>query len=354
MDKKIQVLIVDDSALVRQTMSSILMSDPYIQVCATASDPYYAAKRIQNRIPDVITLDIEMPRMNGLTFLKKIMSQHPIPVVIVSSHVNEDSDIAIKALEYGAVEVVYKPLVNTKEALEESKIQICDAVKAAAISKISRKSRKIHFSPVSPNFSSDVILKKGTIPTKITTTNKIIVIGASTGGTETLQQILVNLPIDTPGIVIVQHMPEGFTKAFANRLNQICQLSVKEAESGDIIKRGSVLIAPGNKHLLLKRNGNNYYVELKGGPLVNRHRPSVDVLFRSAARYAGKNATGIILTGMGDDGAKGLLEMKETGSKTIAQNEKSCIIFGMPKAAISLNAASETLSLEEIINRINN
>ena len=294
-----------------------------------------------------------MPRMNGLTFLKKIMSQHPIPVVIVSSHANEGSEIAIKALEYGAVEVVFKPLVNTKEALEESKIQICDAVKAAAISKLSRKSSKTPI-PVTPKFSTDVILKKGTTCKKIITTNKIIVIGASTGGTETLQQILINLPLDTPGMVIVQHMPEGFTKAFAERLNQICQLSVKEAESGDFIEEGSVLIAPGNKHLLLKRNGNIYSVETKDGPLVNRHRPSVDVLFRSAARYAGKNATGIILTGMGDDGAKGLLEMKEAGSKTIAQNEESSVIFGMPRAAINLNAVTETLSIKEIVNRIIN
>ncbi len=345
--KKIRVLIVDDSAVVRQTLATILETDPQIEVMGTAADPFFAAKKIQNEIPDVITLDIEMPRMDGLTFLKKIMMQHPIPTVIISSVATESTENGIKALEYGAVEIITKPQINTKQFLEESRIRICDAVKAASMSKIKRKT--INNFVITPKLSADVIIPESIpVPSKIKQTDSVIAVGASTGGTDAIQNFLTSMPTDCPGIVIVQHMPEHFTRSFANRLNDICRITVKEAENGDQIIRGQALIAPGNYHLLLKRTGTRYYVEVKEGPLVNRHRPSVDVLFRSAARYAGPNAIGIIMTGMGDDGARGLLEMKEAGANTIAQDEKTCVVFGMPNEAIKLGAADIVLPLQQI------
>lgn len=351
MDKKIRVLIVDDSAVVRQSLTSILESDPDIEVMGTAADPIIAVKKIMKEVPDVITLDIEMPRMDGLTFLRKIMSQHPIPVVVISSLTTEGTEVAMKALEYGATEIIGKPSMNAAEFINESKIFLCDAVKAAAQSKLSRKKIIPTISKlpaVNPKYSADVILDKPVGNTSIIDTDKIIVVGASTGGTEAIRQFLRPLPENMPGIAIVQHMPEGFTASFANSLNNICCLHVKEAANGDKIAQGTVLIAPGNKHLLLKRIGKEYYVEVKEGPLVNRHRPAVDVLFRSAARYAGKNAIGIIMTGMGNDGARGLLELKESGAHTIAQDEASCVVFGMPKEAIKLDAADRVLSLDKI------
>lgn len=347
MGKKIRVLIVDDSALVRQTLSMILSSDPDIEIMGTAADPFFAAKKIAKEIPDVITLDIEMPRMDGLTFLKKIMNQRPIPVVVISSLTTESTQTGIRALEYGAVEIITKPQLNTKHFLEESKIKICDSVKAAAIAKISRKTTVVT-SAVEPKYSADAVIPDVKVKSMIETTEIVVSVGASTGGTEALRIFLENMPPDTPGIVIVQHMPEFFTRSFANRLNELCRITVKEAENGDAIIRGRALIAPGNHHLLLRRSGARYYVEIKDGPLVNRHRPSVDVLFRSTARYAGKNAIGIIMTGMGDDGAKGLLEMKQAGAYTIAQDEKSCVVFGMPNEAIKLNAVDKILPLEQI------
>ena len=343
---KIKVLIVDDSAVVRQTLADILSSDEKIDVIGTASDPFVAAKKISEEVPDVITLDIEMPRMDGLTFLQKLMLQHPIPVVICSSLTGQGSDTALKALEYGAVEIITKPNIGTKQFLEESRIKICDTVRAASLVNVKRLSlRKI---TVQPKLTADVIISKPTSKAMIQTTDKVIVVGASTGGTEALRIFLEAMPLDSPGIVIVQHMPENFTTAFARRLDGICKISVKEAEDGDTILRGRALIAPGNKHMLLKRSGARYFVEIKEGPLVSRHRPSVDVLFRSAARYAGKNAIGVIMTGMGDDGAKGMLEMKETGAHTIAQDEKSCVVFGMPFEAIKLGGVDKVLPLELI------
>ena len=346
-NKKIRVLIVDDSAIMRQTLSAIFSSDPLIEVIGTASDPYIAAKKIQKEVPTVISLDIEMPRMDGLTFLRKIMTQHPIPVVIISSLTQKGTETAMRALEYGAVEIITKPQMNTKEFIEESKIRLCDVIKAAAYAKLRRRviAKKM---VVAPKLSADVIIPKTTRTSMIKTTDIVVAVGASTGGTEAIRVFLEAMPIDCNGIVIVQHMPEFFTRSFANRLNEICKISVKEAANGDSILKGRALIAPGNKHLLLKRSGARYYVEVKEGPLVNRHRPSVDVLFRSTARYAGKNAIGVIMTGMGDDGARGLLEMKETGAYTVAQDEKSCVVFGMPKEAIKRNAASKVLSLEQI------
>jgi len=349
MKKKISVLIVDDSAVVRNALAEIFNMDADIEVMGTAGDPYIAAKKIQKEVPDVITLDIEMPRMDGLTFLRKIMSQHPIPVVVISSLTDRGTQTALKSLEYGAVEIITKPQMHTKEFIEESRIKICDIIKAAAISRLKRKSfTKPKPLEVKPKLSADAVIAKATKYSLPKTTDIVISVGASTGGTEALRVFLEEMPLDTPGIVIVQHMPEHFTRSFAERLNDLCKISVKEAEDGDSVLQGRALIAPGNKHTLLRRSGARYYVEVKYGPLVNRHRPSVDVLFRSTALYAGNNAIGIIMTGMGDDGAKGLLEMKEAGAKTIAQDEISCVVYGMPKEAVKLNAVDKVLPLDKI------
>jgi two-component system chemotaxis response regulator CheB len=347
--KKYRVLVVDDSAIVRQTMQKILSSDPQIEVIATAADPYIAARRIQDEIPDVITLDVEMPRMDGITFLQKIMSQHPIPVVIVSSLTEKNSETALKALEYGAAEIIQKPRLGTKQFLEESRIHICDAVKAAAHVKRERVAAP---RPVQPKLTADVMLAKASNHAMIRTTEKVVVVGASTGGTEALRIFLEALPANAPGIVIVQHMPEHFTTAFAKRLDGLCRVSVKEAENNDSVIPGRALIARGNFHTLLKRSGARYYVEVKDGPLVSRHRPSVDVLFRSAARYAGKNAVGVIMTGMGDDGAKGMREMRDAGAFNLAQDEATCVVFGMPKEAIKLDAVDRVLPLSILANEV--
>jgi two-component system, chemotaxis family, protein-glutamate methylesterase/glutaminase len=347
---RVRVLIVDDSAVVRQTLSEVLGSDPEIEVIATAADPYVATERIREQLPDVITLDIEMPRMDGLTFLQKIMSQHPIPVVICSSLAEEGAQSTLRALEYGAVDIIAKPRLGSKQFLEDSCITICQAVKAAAGARL----RPIHPARVvEPKLTADAMLSPAT-HAMAETTEKVVAIGASTGGTEALRVLLETLPADAPGIVIVQHMPETFTRAFADRLDGLCRITVKEAESNDTVLRGRALIAPGNRHMLLKRSGARYYVEVKEGPLVCRHRPSVDVLFRSAARYAGQNAVGVILTGMGDDGARGMLEMKQAGAKTIAQNEATCVVFGMPNEAIKRDAVDKILPLEAVAGAILN
>lgn len=345
MSDKIKVLIVDDSAVVRQTLSDILNSDPQIEVIATAADPFLATERIKTEVPDVITLDVEMPRMDGLTFLQKIMSQHPIPVVMCSSLADLGSETAMKALEYGAVDIITKPKIGTKQFIEESRIQICDTVKAAAASRIQRYTPR---RDVSPKYSADVMIAKPTSQAMVQTTEKVVVVGASTGGTEALKVFLEMLPEDTPGIVIVQHMPEHFTAAFAKRLDSICKVTVKEAEDNDTVVRGRALIAPGNRHTLLKRSGARYFVEVKEGPLVSRHRPSVDVLFRSAARYGGKNIVGVIMTGMGDDGAKGMKEMHDAGAITVAQDEATCVVFGMPNEAIKMGGVDRVVPLERI------
>ncbi len=343
---KLRVLIVDDSAVVRQTLHDILESDPQIEVMGAARDPFVAADYIAKEVPDVIVLDVEMPRMDGITFLHKIMTQHPIPVVICSTLTEGGAATTIKALEYGAVDIITKPKLGTKQFIEESRIRICDAVKAAAKVRVKSVSAPV-VRPVERKLTADVMLPP---PAKamVQTTERVVAVGASTGGTEALRVFLEALPGDCSGIVIVQHMPEGFTRAFAERLNGICRIRIKEAEDGDTVLRGQALIAPGNRHTLLKRSGARYYVEVKDGPLVCRHRPSVDVLFRSTARYAGKNAIGVIMTGMGDDGARGLLEMKEAGAYTIAQDEKSCVVFGMPKEAIALGGVDKVLPLERI------
>ncbi|MGA7558901.1 MAG: chemotaxis response regulator protein-glutamate methylesterase [Terriglobales bacterium] len=345
---KIRVLIVDDSAVVRQTLSDVLSSDPEIEIMGTAGDPFVAAERISEEVPDVITLDIEMPRMDGLTFLQKIMAQHPIPVVICSSLAEEGTQSALRALEYGAVDIITKPRMGSKQFLEESRTTICQVVKAAAAARV----RPIQPRRVAePKLTADAILSPAT-HAMAETTEKVVAIGASTGGTEALKTVLETLPADCPGIVIVQHMPELFTRAFADRLDTLCNITVKEAASNDTVIRGRALIAPGNHHLLLKRSGARYYVEIKDGPLVCRHRPSVDVLFRSAARYAGQNAVGVILTGMGDDGARGMLEMKQAGATTIAQDEATCVVFGMPNEAIKRDAVDQVLPLEGVAGAI--
>ena len=349
MGKKIKVLVVDDSALVRKAMSQVLSSDPEIEIMAMASDPFIAAAKMREGTPDVITLDIEMPRMDGITFLKKIMTQHPIPVIICSTLAGEGSQTAMKAMEYGAVDIIEKPNLGTKQFIEESKIRICDSVKAAAMIKTKKISTPIK---VPPKLTADAILPEPPSRAMVETTEKVIAVGASTGGTEALKTLLEALPHDAPGMVIVQHMPANFTKAFAKRLDGLCRVSIKEAQNNDTVLRGRVLIAPGNDHMLLKRSGARYYVEVRQGPLVSRHRPSVDVLFRSTARYAGKNALGVLMTGMGDDGARGMLEMKKAGAFTIAQDEASCVVFGMPKEAIKRNAVDRIIPLEKIAENI--
>ena len=344
-ERKIRVLVVDDSASVRQALKDILDADPEIEVMATAGDPWAAAERMRQEIPDVITLDVEMPRMDGLSFLDKLMKQHPIPVVICSSLASAGSATALSALERGAIEIIEKPRNATPREWKESSIRICDAVRAAARSRRPPRRSGATRPPAARSTPAVLPAARGAM---IETTDKVVAIGASTGGTEALLAILRELPVDAPGIVIVQHMPEKFTAQFAARLDSLCAITVKQASTGDSVLRGQALIAPGNHHLLLKRSGARYYVEISSGPLVNRHRPSVDVLFSSTARYAGSNAVGVILTGMGDDGARGMLEMHNAGAHTVAQDEASCVVFGMPAEAIKRGGVDRILALDQI------
>lgn len=347
---KIRVLIIDDSASVRQAMTAILSEDPAIEVIAAAADPFAAARYIQEEIPDVITLDVEMPRMDGVTFLRKLMSQKPIPVVMCSSLVEEGSETLLQALEAGAVDVILKPRLGVADHLNDAKMRIRETVKGAARARVrSRAAGTSRISSPAAKLTADAVLPPPTGRAMSRTTEMVVCVGASTGGTEALREVLEALPANSPGIVIVQHMPESFTRAFAKRLNGLCQVDVKEAEDGDTVMRGHVLIAPGGlRHMMLERQGARYVVAVKEGPLVSRHRPSVDVLFRSAARNAGSNAVGIIMTGMGDDGARGLLEMKQAGARTFAQDEATSIVFGMPKEAIARGAADKVVPLHAI------
>src|SRR6218665_2461234 len=356
--RKIRVLIVDDSASVRMTLSEIIAGDPDLEVMATAADPYVAVERIRQEVPDVMFLDIELPRMDGLTFLRKIMSQRPIPVVICSSLAEEGSETLMQALEAGAVDVVTKPRVDTAQFLQESRMRICDAAKAAAHAKFRGLHKPAPPVTVEAKLPADAIIpphsdaRAASVRAKQPDTDPIVCIGASTGGTEALREVLEALPANSPAIVIVQHMPEKFTNAFARRLNGLCAVEVKEAADGDVVQAGRVLIAPGNQHMVLHRAGSRYTVNIVDGPHVSRHRPSVDVLFRSASQVAGRNALGIILTGMGDDGARGLLEMRQAGSHTIAQEEDSCVVFGMPKEAIQRGAAVKIVPLNRVAGEI--
>ncbi|RAI39923.1 protein-glutamate methylesterase/protein-glutamine glutaminase [Rhodoplanes roseus] len=353
MASPIRVLVVDDSASVRQTLAAILNEDPEIEVIGTASDPFVAARRIQSEVPDVITLDVEMPRMDGITFLRKLMSQRPLPVVMCSSLTEAGSETLIQALEAGAVDVIQKPRMGVTQFLMESRLRICDSVKAAGRARLHclprRRAAGGGIAAPPKKLTADVMLAPPRSSQAMArTTETVVCIGASTGGTESLRALLEVLPADCPPILIVQHMPEMFTAAFARRLNGLCAVEVKEAADGDTALRGRVLIAPGDRHMMLQRSGARYYVSIKDGPLVSRHRPSVDVLFRSAAKYAGSNAVGIIMTGMGDDGARGLLEMKQAGAHTVAQDEETSVVFGMPKEAIALGAADRVLPLDRL------
>jgi two-component system chemotaxis response regulator CheB len=348
--KKIRVLVIDDSASVRQTMTAILQEDPEIEVIGAAPDPFSAARRIQDEVPDVITLDVEMPRMDGITFLRKLMTQCPVPVVMCSSLTEEGSETLLQALEAGAVDVILKPRIGVADHLVEQHFQIRETVKAAAKARVGRRRPADPASPGGPQkkLTADVVLPPPSGRAMSRTTEMVVCMGASTGGTEALREVLEALPANAPGIVVVQHMPENFTRAFANRLNTLCEVDVKEAADGDPVLRGHVLIAPGGRHMMLERQGARYHVSVRDGPLVSRHRPSVDVLFRSAARNAGANAVGIIMTGMGDDGARGLLEMKQAGARTFAQDETTSVVFGMPKEAIARGAAEHVVPLHKI------
>lgn len=354
--KKVRVLIVDDSASVRQTLSSVLSSDPDIEVMGVASDPIAAARRIQEEIPDVITLDVEMPRMDGITFLRKLMAQKPIPVVMCSSLTEAGSETLMQALEAGAVDVILKPRIGVADHLAETSSHICEVVKSAAQARVGgrkpRAAMQVRSEGPEKKLSADVMLPPPTGRAMAKTTEMVVCIGASTGGTESLRVVLEAMPANAPGIVIVQHMPEKFTAAFAKRLNTLCAVEVKEAADGDAVLRGHALIAPGDRHMMLERQGARYYVSVKSGPPVSRHRPSVDVLFRSAAHSAGSNAIGVIMTGMGDDGARGLEEMKATNAFTIAQDEATSVVFGMPKEAIARGAATKILPLNAIAGEI--
>lgn len=345
---QIRVLIVDDSAVVRQVMSSVLGSDPEIRVIATAADPIFAMNKMQVEWPDVITLDVEMPRMDGISFLRRIMAERPTPVVVCSTLTEAGAKTAMEALEAGAAEVISKPKVGLHDYLTESATMLIHTVKAAARANPRRlRSTPV---PVTPKLSADVILPPiSARHANHRSTERLVAIGTSTGGTQALEVVLRALPREAPGIVIVQHMPERFTNAFASRLDTLCALNVREAVDGDRITTGVALIAPGGRHLLVTAApGGGYQVEVRDGPPVSRHRPSVNVLFRSVARVAGANALGVIMTGMGDDGAVGLLEMHQTGAHTIAQDESTCVVYGMPKEAVGLGAVDRILPLNDI------
>lgn len=356
---KIKVLIIDDSAVTRKMLSDSLGKSRHIEIVGVAIDPIIAINKIKKFNPDVLTLDINMPRMDGLTFLSKLMIAHPMPVIMVSALTDSGAMETIKALELGAVDFVLKPANNTLREWDIFSIELIEKVITASRSRIKRKSLNDMISEnvnnemqVLEKFTADVIIpKKPPMLTKVRS-ETIIAIGASTGGTEAITSILSRLSEDVPGIVIVQHMPEKFTKAFADRVNGLSKLFVKEAEQGDRLYKGIALVAPGNRHMLLKYDVNGYSVELNNGTEVNRHKPSVDVLFRSAAQAASSNSVGILLTGMGADGASALLEMREAGAVTIAQDEASSIVFGMPKEAIKLGAAVMVKNLDDIVMHI--
>lgn len=346
----IRVMIVDDSAVVRQVLRQALSADPGIEVIGAASDPLFALEHMKRQWPDVIVLDIEMPRMDGLTFLRKLMAERPTPVVICSSLAARGSEAAMNALAAGAVSIITKPSAGLKQFLEDSANDIVHAVKAAARANL-RRLVPPAAAPL-PRLSADAVLPAtgglGSGANMVRTTERFVAIGTSTGGTQALEAVLTRLPAVAPPIVIVQHMPERFTAMFAERLNGLCAIEVREARHGDRIAPGRALIAPGGKHMMVARSGAQYTVEVVDGPLVNRHRPSVDVLFRSCAKFAGRNATGIIMTGMGDDGARGLKEMHDAGATTYAEDESTCVVFGMPKEAIRLGGVDHVLPLERI------
>jgi two-component system chemotaxis response regulator CheB len=336
---KIKVLVVDDSAVVRKIFSEELSKYPDIQVIGVAPDPYVAREKIVNLKPDVITLDIEMPRMDGLTFLKKLMKYYPLPTIIVSSLTPQGGKLTLEAMEIGAVDVIGKP--GAAYTVGDMSAQLAEKIRAASRVRLTKRD------------DSEALRFFGEPMRALAqTSNKVIAIGASTGGTEALKKVLTKMPPNSPGIVMVQHMPANFTTAFAARLNDLSQITVKEAQDNDSVTPGTALLAPGNFHMILRRSGGRYYVEVKTGPMVHHQRPAVDVLFKSTAKYAGANAIGVILTGMGADGAEGLLEMKKAGAGTIAQDEKTCVVFGMPKEAIKLGGVDKTVSIDQVASEI--
>ena len=369
---KIKVMVVDDSAVMRQVMGRVLEADPELELIGAAADPLLAMERMKRQWPDVIVLDVEMPHMDGITFLRKIMGEHPTPVVICSTLTEKGAQVSVDALAAGAVAIVTKPKLGLRDFLTGSARELINTIKTAAVSRVrgsvNRVPRPLEPRPPSPAPSrtslaprsiapsslaprakntADVVLPAATRPV-LETTQRIVALGTSTGGTQALEELLTELPAVCPGLVIVQHMPEQFTSAFAQRLDRLSALDVREARHNDRVIQGRALIAPGGKHLLLKRSGAQYFVEVVDGPLVSRHRPSVDVLFRSVARAAGRNALGIIMTGMGDDGANGLLEMRNAGARTVAQDEESCVVYGMPKEAVKRGAVEKILPLSAL------
>ena len=351
----IKVMVVDDSAVVRQVLVELLGSDPGIEVIAAVADPLFATARMKMQWPDVIVLDVEMPRMDGVTFLRKIMHERPTPVVICSTLTEAGAPTTIEALAAGAVTVITKPKIGLKQFLNDSVHELTTAVRTAARANVKRLAARAEASTHAPlevkrKNTADVILGPAASAERAMsrTTEHVVAIGCSTGGTQALQQVLSALPPICPAVVIVQHMPPNFTAAFAKRLDGLCNITVKEAQNNDRVVPGCALIAPGGKHLIMQRSGAQYYVEVREGPPVNRHCPSVDVLFRSAAKVAGPNALGIIMTGMGDDGARGLKEMRNAGAHTIAQDEHSCVVFGMPKEAIRMEAAERIMPLDDL------
>lgn len=349
---QINVLLVDDSAVVRQVLTASLSKDPSIKVIGAVADPIFAMTRMQIQWPDVIVLDVEMPRMDGITFLKKLMRERPTPVVICSTLTEKGAETTMQAMAAGAVSIVTKPKIGLKQFLQEDSESLISAVKAASHANLRRLGTiAAPPVPIQAKLTADAILPASS-HAMAETTDRIVAIGTSTGGTQALEVVLVALPRVCPGIVIVQHMPEKFTGAFAARLNSICQIEVREAVNGDRVLPGRALIAQGGKHMLLRRSGAQYHVEIVDGPLVTRHRPSVDVLFRSVAKCAGKNALGIIMTGMGDDGARGLKEMSDMGARTLGQDEDSCVVYGMPKEAVKLGAVNKELPLGRIAGEI--
>lgn len=347
MKNKIKVLIIDDSALIRQTLTKVLSEDEDIEVIGVAADPYIAVNKIKTNKPDVITLDIQMPKMDGLTFLRKLMSQHPIPVIIISSLTAKDSKIALTAYKLGAIDVIHKPIMSSEIQHSEWKEKLLTSIKTASESKVKQK---VLIQKTSVDNQTN---EKSSKNVKKIICNSLILIGSSAGGTEVINNILSRLEPDSAPILIVQHMPIQFTGAYATRLNNNSQLTIKEASRGDELNRGLALLAPGDKHMEIKNNGFNFFVELNSNEKVNRHRPSVDVLFKSALSFPGVKMMAIILSGMGKDGTVGMMELKNEGAVTIAQNEKSCVVYGMPKEATISGAATYSLDIDEIIIAIN-
>ena len=352
MTKRITVVIVDDSAVVRQALTAVLQKDPGIEVIAVAADPLFALDKMRRHWPDVVVTDVEMPRMDGIRFVQQIMAERPTPVVVCSSLTAKGAETSLQILAAGALSIVTKPSIGVKAFLEDASQDLIAAVKAAARANLRALHPVARSAPIPPRHDASVILPAAAPRALAKTTERIVAIGTSTGGTQALEEVLTALPRVCPGIVVVQHMPEQFTASFAARLDSLCEMEVREAKDGDRVMSGRVLIAPGGRHMLLRRSGAQYQVEVRAGPLVNRHRPSVDVLFRSVAQHAGRNALGIIMTGMGDDGARGLCELHDAGAPTLAQDEASCVVYGMPREAVRMGAVDRSVPLSRIAHEI--